>query len=242
MKQFKTRDSATAFMRKHGVKKEHYNNFITSDVVGGKPVFTVDVDDMEQYLILKKNFGDGLVDGNYDREGENGEITYGTYFDENGNYTHKGKKKEDLEQEDKPDEKIKTVKEKPKQEKAEPPLAGSEIDKRARERLESKKKPTVVQEGTGRKKRGYGRASIADSDAPATTGILTTYPETPTKSIRAFIIYLILEGLDNIQIYGAMKEVFGEDKSKGKSGYPYYYRRQLQESKQLGPDGKPHKH
>lgn len=243
MKQFKTRDSATAFMRKNCVKREHYNNFITTDVVGGKPVYIVDTAAIETYLDLKDTFGDKSVDGNYDHEDASGNVAKGDYHNEDGSYN--------LTKEDKPEDKPevkneeatkhKKVKKDSKRKTGTPPLDGSDLDKRARERLEAKKKPEVVQEGRKRKHIS-AKASTVLEDVPPTVGILKSYPSVPTKSIRAFVIYLILEGLDNAKIFGGMKEVFGEDKCKGKSAYPNYYRRQLRESKQLGPDGKPHKH
>lgn len=243
MKQFKTRDSATAYMRKNGVKREHYNNFITTDVVGGKPVYIVDTAAIETYVDLKDTFGDKSVDGNYDREDASGVVTKGDYHNEDGSYNIPKENKSEDKPGDSDEETTKTekVKKDSKRKTGTPPLDGSDLDKRARERLEAKKKPEVIQEGRKRKHIS-SNASSTLHDVPPTVGVMKSYPDAPTKSIRAFVIYLILEGLDNAKIFGAMKEVFGEDKCKGKSAYPNYYRRQLKESKQLGSNGKPHKH
>lgn len=268
MKQFKTRDSATAFMRKHGVKKEHYNNFITTDVVGGKPIFMVDEEGVLQYADLKDTFGEKMVDGNYDRENADGTVSKGDYYNEDGSL----KKDEPAQDEEQPDEQVedeqveedvktKTVKNK-KQKKA-PPLAGSALDERSRERLAEKKKqkePVSKYMPHEQRNRRSSKSHPEDLDengkmkprpkikqepiakAPATKGILERFPYVRTKSIRAFIVDLLLEGVDHHTIYGGMKEVFGEDKCVGKERYPDYYSRELVKLGQLDSKGKPHKH
>lgn len=262
MKQFKTRDSATAFMRKHGVKKEHYNNFITTDVVGGKPVFTVDDEGVLQYADLKDTFGDRVVDGNYDKENADGTVSKGDYYNEDGSL----KKDEPVREEDQPEEQVEDVKTKTgksKKQKKAPPLAGSALDERSRERLAEKKKrkePVTKYIPHEQRNRRSAKSHPEDLDengkmkprrshkcepivnAPATKGILERFPYVRTKSIRAFIVDLLLEGVDHHTIYGGMKEVFGKDKCIGKEKYPEYYCRELVKLGQLDSKGKPHKH
>lgn len=247
MKQFKTRDSATAFMRKAGVKKEHYNNFISSEVVGGKPIFTVDTDEMETYLDLKKNLGDQVVDGNYDKENQDGLIGKGDYYNDDGSL-----KKDELKEENEEVEAVQEAKTKSPKKKKTPPLAGSALDERTRQRLKDKEKPAVKfeerkrtkmkKDSDGNKVRRPPLKKEPVAKVPPTKGILKSYPDVTTKSIRAFIVYLLLEGLDDHQIFGGVKEVFGEEKAEGKETYPRYYRKQLIKSKQLDENGKPTKH
>lgn len=268
MKQFKTRDSATAFMRKHGIKKEHYNNFITTDVIGGKPIFMVDEEGVLQYEDLKDTFGEKTVDGNYDRENADGTVSKGDYYNEDGSL----KKDEPVQGEEQPDEQVedeqveedvKTKTVKSKKPKKTPPLAGSALDERSRERLAEKKKqkepvkkymhheqrkhrhpkdyPDQLDEN-GKLKQRPSVQKEPIVDAPATKGILKRFPYVRTKSIRAFIVDLLLEGVDHHTIYGGMKEVFGKDKCIGKERYPEYYSRELVKLGQLNSKGKPHKH
>lgn len=241
-RQFKTRDSATAFMRKHGVTKEYYNNFLTTDTVGGKPIFVVDVDDMETFIDLKKmdsQQGTNCADGNYSKEDKDGNITQGEYYNEDGA----------LKQDEKTE--TKAVK-KQKQPEKTSDLGKTELGKRLRERVEAGKKPTIVKENRKRIKptkaqkavnAGFATANarkktLGITNAPATVGILKQYPDAPTKSIRATCMYLILEGLDNQTVFGAMKEIFGEEVCKNKQGYPQYYRNELIKAKQLNEKGK----
>lgn len=233
-RQFKTRDSATAFMRKHGVTKEYYNNFLTTDTIGGKPVFIVDVEDMETFIDLKKmdeKQGTNCADGNYSKEDKDGNITQGEYHNED----KKPAKKAEQEQPEKTSD-----------------LGKTELGKRLRERVEAGKKPTVVKERRKRIKptkeekavnAGFAtanasRKTLGIANAPATVGILKQYPDVPTKSIRAACMYLILEGLDNQTVFGAIKEIFGEEACKNKQGYPQYYRNELIKAKQLNEKGK----
>lgn len=236
-RQFKTRDSATVFMRKHGVTKEYYNNFLTTDTVGGKPIFVVDVDDMETFIDLKKmdaQQGTNCADGNYSKEDKDGNITQGEYYNED----------------EKPTKKTKQVKEQPKKTSD---LGKTELGKRLRERVEEGKKPTVLKEERKRFKpteEEKARSSVGFAtenarrkthgiaNAPATIDILKQYPDVPTKSIRATCLYLILEGLDNQTVFGAMKEIFGEEVCKNKHGYPQYYRNELIKAQQLDAKGK----
>lgn len=235
-RQFKTRDSATAFMCKHGVTKEYYNNFLTTDTVGGKPIFVVDVDDMETFIDLKKmddQQGTNCADGNYSKEDKDGNITQGEYYSED----------------EKPTKKTEQVKEQPKKTSD---LGKTELGKRLRERVEAGKKPTIVKENRKRIKPTKAQKAVnaglatanarkktrGITNAPATIGILKQYPDVPTKSIRATCMYLILEGLDNQTVFGAMKEIFGEEVCKNKQGYPQYYRNELIKAKQLDEKGK----
>ena len=239
-KQFKTRDSATAFMRKHGVTKEYYNNFLTTDTVGGKPIFVVDVDDMETFIDLKKmddQQGTNCADGNYSKEDKEGNITQGEYYNEDGT----------LKQDEKPTKKTEQVKEQPEKTSD---LGKTELGKRLRERVEAGKKPTVVKERRKRIKpskeavyvglatANARKKTLGIANAPATIDILKQYPDVPTKSIRATCMYLILEGLDNQTVFGAMKEIFGEEVCKNKHGYPQYYRNELIKAQQLNEKGK----
>lgn len=241
-KQFKTRDSATAFMRKHGVTKEYYNNFLTTDTVGGKPIFVVDVDDMETFIDLKKmddQQGTNCADGNYSKEDKEGNITQGEYYNEDGT----------LKQDEKPTKKTEQVKEQPEKTSD---LGKTELGKRLRERVEAGKKPTVLKERRRRIKptkaekevnAGFAtanarRKTLAVANAPATVGILKQYPDAPTKSIRSACMYFILEGLDNQTVFGAIKEIFGEEACKNKQGYPQYYRNELIKAQQLNEKGK----
>lgn len=233
-RQFKTRDSATAFMRKHGVTKEYYNNFLTTDTVGGKPIFVVDVDDMETFIDLKKmdaQQGTNCADGNYSKEDKDGNIKQGEYYNED----------------EKPTKKTKQVKEQPEKTSD---LGKTELGKRLRERVEAGKKPTVLKEErkiikpskdavyAGIAKANARKKTLGIANAPATIGILKQYPDVPTKSIRATCMYLILEGLDNQTVFGAMKEIFGEEVCENKQGYPQYYRNELIKAKQLNEKGK----
>lgn len=236
-RQFKTRDSATAFMRKHGVTKEYYNNFLTTDTVGGKPIFVVDVDDMETFIDLKKmdeKQGTNCADGNYSKEDKDGNITQGEYYNED----------------EKPTKKTEQVKEQPEKTSD---LGKTKLGKRLRERVEEGKKPTVLKENRKRfkpTKEEKARSSVGFAtenarrktrgiaNAPATIGILKQYPDVPTQSIRATCLYLILEGLDNQTVFGAMKEIFGEEVCKNKHGYPQYYRNELIKAQQLNEKGK----
>lgn len=233
-RQFKTRDSATAFMRKHGVTKEYYNNFLTTDTVGGKPIFVVDVDDMETFIDLKKmddQQGTNCADGNYSKEDKDGNITQGEYYNED----------------EKPAKKTKQVKKQPEKTSD---LGKTELGKRLRERVEAGKKPTVLKEErkvikpskdavhVGLATANARKKTRGITNAPATIGILKQYPDAPTKSIRATCLYLILEGLDNQTVFGAMKEIFGEEVCKNKQGYPQYYRNELIKAKQLDEKGK----
>lgn len=235
-RQFKTRDSATAFMRKHGVTKEYYNNFLTTDTVGGKPIFVVDVDDMETFIDLKKmdeKQGTNCADGNYSKEDKDGNITQGEYYNED----------------EKPTKKTEQVKEQPEKTSD---LGKTELGKRLRERVEAGKKPAVLKENRKRikptKEEKAVNAGLATArarsktrgiaNAPATIGILKQYPDVPTQSIRATCLYLILEGLDNQTVFGAMKEIFGEEVCKNKHGYPQYYRNELIKAQQLNEKGK----
>jgi hypothetical protein len=237
-RQFKTRDSATAFMRKHGVTKEYYNNFLTTDTIGGKPIFVVDVDDMETFIDLKKSdekHGTNCADGNYSKEDKDGNVTQGEYYNEDGT----------LKQDEKPMKKT-------EQPEKTSDLGKTELGKRLRERVEAGKKPTVVKERRKRFKptkaekavnaglatANARRKTLGIANAPATIGILKQYPDVPTKSIRATCMYLILEGLDNQTVFGAMKEIFGEETCKNKKGYPQYYRNELIKAKQLNEKGK----
>lgn len=241
-RQFKTRDSATAFMRKHGVTKEYYNNFLTTDTIGGKPVFIVDVEDMETFIDLKKSdekHGTNCADGNYSKEDKDGNITQGEYYNEDGT----------LKQDKRPTKKTEQVKEQPQKTSD---LGKTELGKRLRERVEAGKEQTVVKERRKRIKptkeekavnAGFAtanarRKTLGIANAPATVGILKQYPDVPTKSIRAACMYLILEGLDNQTVFGAMKEIFGEEACKNKQGYPQYYRNELIKAKQLNEKGK----
>lgn len=235
-RQFKTRDSATAFMRKHGITKEYYNNFLTTDTVGGKPIFVVDVDDMETFIDLKKmdaQQGTNCADGNYSKEDKDGNITQGEYYNED----------------EKPTKKTEQVKEQPEKTSD---LGKTELGKRLRERVEAGKKPTIAKENRKRikptKEEKAVNAGLATArarsktrgiaNAPATIGILKQYPDVPTQSIRATCLYLILEGLDNQTVFGAMKEIFGEEVCKNKHGYPQYYRNELIKAQQLNEKGK----
>lgn len=236
-RQFKTRDSATAFMRKHGVTKEYYNNFLTTDTVGGKPIFVVDVDDMETFIDLKKmdeKQGTNCADGNYSKEDKDGNITQGEYYNED----------------EKPTKKTEQVKEQPEKTSD---LGKTKLGKRLRERVEEGKKPTVLKENRKRfkpTKEEKARSSVGFAtenarrktrgiaNAPATIGILKQYPDVPAQSIRATCLYLILEGLDNQTVFGAMKEIFGEEVCKNKHGYPQYYRNELIKAQQLNEKGK----
>ena len=233
-RQFKTRDSATAFMRKHGVTKEYYNNFLTTDTVGGKPIFVVDVDDMETFIDLKKmdeKQGTNCADGNYSKEDKDGNITQGEYYNED----------------EKPTKKAKQVKEQPEKTSD---LGKTELGKRLRERVEEGKKPTVLKEKrkvikpskdavyVGIATANARKQTRGIANAPATIGILKQYPDVPTQSIRATCLYLILEGLDNQTVFGAMKEIFGEEVCKNKHGYPQYYRNELIKAQQLNEKGK----
>lgn len=236
-RQFKTRDSATAFIRKHGVTKEYYNNFLTTDTVGGKPIFVVDVDDMETFIDLKKmdeKQGTNCADGNYSKEDKDGNITQGEYYNED----------------EKPMKKTEQVKEQPEKTSD---LGKTKLGKRLRERVEEGKKPTVLKENRKRfkpTKEEKARSSVGFAtenarrktrgiaNAPATIGILKQYPDVPTQSIRATCLYLILEGLDNQTVFGAMKEIFGEEVCKNKHGYPQYYRNELIKAQQLNEKGK----
>lgn len=241
-RQFKTRDSATTFMRKHGVTKEYYNNFLTTNTVDGKPIFVVDVDDMETFIDLKKmddQQGTNCADGNYSKEDKDGNITQGEYYNEDGT----------LKQDEKPTKKAEQVKEQPEKTSD---LGKTELGKRLRERVEAGKKPTVVKENRKRFKPTKAQKAVnaglatanarrktrGIANAPATIGILKQYPDAPTKSIRATCLYLILEGLDNQTVFGAMKEIFGEEVCKNKKGYPQYYRNELIKAKQLDEKGK----
>lgn len=235
-RQFKTRDSATAFMRKHGVTKEYYNNFLTTDTIGGKPVFIVDVDDMETFIDLKKSdekHGTNCADGNYSKEDKDGNVTQGEYYNEDG--TLKQDKKE--------------------QEQPQVPsdLGKTKLGKRLRERVEANKKPTIEKENRKRFKptkaekelnAGYATANArrktrGTGNAPATKGILKQFPDLPIKSIRATCRYLILEGLDNDTVFGAMKEIFGEELCVGKQHYPQVYRNELIKAQVLKDNGRP---
>jgi len=235
-RQFKTRDSATAFMRKHGVTKEYYNNFLTTDTVGGKPIFVVDVDDMETFIDLKKmdeKQGTNCADGNYSKEDKDGNITQGEYYNED----------------EKPTKKTEQVKEQPEKTSD---LGKTKLGKRLRERVEEGKKPTVLKENRKRIKPTKAEKAVnaglatararsktrGIANAPATIGILKQYPDVPTQSIRATCLYLILEGLDNQTVFGAMKEIFGEEVCKNKHGYPQYYRNELIKAQQLNEKGK----
>lgn len=222
-RQFKTRDSATAFMRKHGVTKEYYNNFLTTDTIGGKPVFIVDVEDMETFIDLKKSdekHGTNCADGNYSKEDKDGNITQGEYHNEDK----------------------KPVKKTEQPEKTSD-LGKTELGKRLRERVEKNKKPKIEKEPRKKvkvdpetRKRNTGAAN-----APATIGILKQFPDLPIKSIRATCRYLILEGLDNDTVFGAMKEIFGEELCVGKQHYPRVYRNELIKAQQLKENGRPKK-
>lgn len=235
-RQFKTRDSATAFMRKHGVTKEYYNNFLTTDTVGGKPIFVVDVDDMETFIDLKKmdeKQGTNCADGNYSKEDKDGNITQGEYYNED----------------EKPTKKTEQVREQPEKTSD---LGKTKLGKRLRERVEEGKKPTVLKENRKRFKPTKAEKAVnaglatararsktrGIANAPATIGILKQYPDVPTQSIRATCLYLILEGLDNQTVFGAMKEIFGEEVCKNKHGYPQYYRNELIKAQQLNEKGK----
>lgn len=223
-RQFKTRDSATAFMRKHGVTKEYYNNFLTTDTIGGKPVFIVDVEDMETFIDLKKSdekHGTNCADGNYSKEDEDGNITQGEYHNEDK----------------------KPTKKKQEQPEKTSDLGKTELGKRLRERVEKNKKPTIEKEPRKKvkvdpetRKRNTGAAN-----APATIGILKQFPDLPIKSIRAMCRYLILEGLDNDTVFGAMKEIFSEELCVGKQHYPRVYRNELIKAQQLKDNGRPKK-
>lgn len=239
-RQFKTRDSATAFMRKHGVTKEYYNNFLTTDTVGGKPIFVVDVDDMETFIDLKKmddQQGTNCADGNYSKEDKDGNITQGEYYNEDGT----------LKQDEKTE--TKAVK-KQKQPEKTSDLGKTKLGKRLRERVEVGKKPAVLKEErkvikpskdavyVGIATANARKQTRGIANAPATIGILKQYPDVPTQSIRATCLYLILEGLDNQTVFGAMKEIFGEEVCKNKHGYPQYYRNELIKAQQLNEKGK----
>lgn len=251
MKQFKTRDSATAFMRKHGVTKEYYNNFLTTDTVGGKPVFIVDVDGMETFIDLGKldeQTGGNAVAGNYSKEDADGNITQGEYYNEDGSL------KQDEPKEKEEDE---TPAPKAKQSKTQPEktsdLGKTKLGQRLRERQQEKAKPVIEKEPRKRVKvdkefkKEYKGLAIAHANVktrsmgnnPPTVGILKQFPDLPTNSIRRFCMYLILEGLDNDTVFSAMKEVFGEEKCDGKSHYPKAYRNELIRAKQLDEKGKP---
>lgn len=235
-RQFKTRDSATSFMRKHGVTKEYYNNFLTTDTVGGKPIFVVDVDDMETFIDLKKmdeKQGTNCADGNYSKEDKDGNIMQGEYYIED----------------EKPTKKTEQVKEQPEKTSD---LGKTKLGKRLRERVEEGKKPTVLKENRKRIKPTKAEKAVnaglatararsktrGIANAPATIGILKQYPDVPMQSIRATCLYLILEGLDNQTVFGAMKEIFGEEVCKNKHGYPQYYRNELIKAQQLNEKGK----
>lgn len=237
-RQFKTRDSATAFMRKHRVTKEYYNNFLTTDTIGGKPIFVVDVDDMETFIDLKKSdekHGTNCADGNYSKEDKDGNVTQGEYYNEDGT----------LKQDEKPMKKT-------EQPEKTSDLGKTDLGKRLRERVEAGKKPTIMKEKRKRFKPTKAEKAVnaglatanarrktrGIANAPATIGILKQYPDVPTKSIRATCLYLILEGLDNQTVFGAMKEIFGEEVCKNKKGYPQYYRNELIKAKQLNEKGK----
>lgn len=236
-RQFKTRDSATAFMRKHGVTKEYYNNFLTTDTIGGKPVFIVDVEDMETFIDLKKSdekHGTNCADGNYSKEDKDGNITQGEYHNED----KKPAKKAEQEQPEKTSD-----------------LGKTELGKRLRERVEKNKKPTIEKEPRKRVKvdpetrklnPGFAVATARNktrgvANAPATKGILKQFPDLPIKSIRATCRYLILEGLDDSTVFGAMKEIFGEELCVGKQHYPRVYRNELIKAQQLKENGRPKK-
>lgn len=250
IKQFKTRDSATAFMRKHGVSKEYYNNFITSDTVGGKPVFIVDVGDMETFLDLQKldsNTGGNAAAGNYSKENTDGTISPGEYYNEDAPATEE--EGETKEQHEEPKKKTKQSKKQPEKTSD---LGKTELGKRLRERQQNKK-PVIEKEPRKQiepneeqkiKSPGYAKGTAkvktnSMANAPRTKGILKQYPDLPTNSIRRLCMYLILEGLDNETVFGAMKEVFGEEKCVGKAHYPRAYRNELIRAKQLNEKGKP---
>ena len=239
-RQFKTRDSATAFMRKHGVTKEYYNNFLTTDTIGGKPVFIVDVEDMETFIDLKKSdekHGTNCADGNYSKEDKDGNITQGEYYNEDGTLKQDAKKKQ--EQPEKTSD-----------------LGKTKLGKRLRERVEKNKKPTIEKEprkrfkptkaekelsGAGVATANARRKTRGAANAPATIGILKQFPDLPIKSIRATCRYLILEGLDNDTVFGAMKEIFGAELCVGKQHYPRVYRSELIKAQQLKENGRPKK-
>lgn len=250
-KQFKTRDSATAFMRKHGVTKEYYNNFLTTDTVNGKPVFIVDVDDMETFIDLGKldeQTGGNSVAGNYSKEDADGNITRGEYYNEDGSL------KQDEPKEKAEDE---TPTPKAKQSKAQPEktsdLGKTKLGQRLRERQQESKKPVIEKEPRKKvkvdeelKKKNPGAAKAVAKvmtrsmgNNPPTVGILKRFPDVPVNSIRRFCLYLILEGLDDGTVFSAMKEVFSEEKCVGKTHYPKAYRNELIRAKQLDEKGKP---
>lgn len=237
MKQFKTRDSATAFLRKRGVKKEHYNNFITADVVDGKPVFMVDDSDVETYIScdeIDRKLGTNLVKGNFDSTGDDGKVTKAEY--------HNDDAAEEVNKSNVIEEK-KVAKKETKSKAKASPLAESPLDKRSRERLEAKSPKTA---GGKRVKSSMSPVNAEPGrklpNIKPTNGILNDYPDAPTNSIRGFIMYLILERIDDDTIYAAMLEVFGKDRCEGKRKYPYVYRRQLAAAGQLDSKGKPKKH
>lgn len=253
IKQFKTRDSATAFMRKHGVTKEYYNNFLTTDIVGGKPVFIVDVADMETFIDLGKldeQTGGNAVSGNYSKEDENGNITPGEYYNEDGSLKKDEPKEKIEDDKETPAPKAKQTKEQPEKTSD---LGKTKLGQRLRERQQENAKPTIEKERRKRVKvnkelkkdyPGLAAAHVKTKtnsfmNTPPTKGIQKQYPDIPTNSIRKFCIYLILEGLDNATVFGAMKEVFGEDKCVGKTHYPQAYRNELIRAKQLNEKGKP---
>lgn len=254
IKQFKTRDSATAFMRKHGVSKEYYNNFITSDTVGGKPVFIVDVGDMETFLDLQKldsHTGGNAAAGNYSKENKDGTISPGEYYHEDGSLKQDEPAEEETnKQHEKPKKKTKQSKEQPEKTSD---LGKTELGKRLRERQQKSKTPVIEKEERKqikpdeehkKKSPGFAKGTAkvmtnSMANAPRTKGILKQYPDLSTSSIRKFCMYLILEGLDNETVFGAMKEVFGEEKCAGKSRYPQAYRNELIRAKQLDEKGKP---
>lgn len=244
-RQFKTRDSATAFMCKHGVTKEYYNNFLTTDTIGGKPVFIVDVEDMETFIDLKKSdekHGTNCADGNYSKEDKDGNVTQGEYYNEDGTL------KQDAKTE------TKAVKKQEQPEKTSD-LGKTELGKRLRERVEKNKKPTIEKEKrkkvkvdpeTRKLNPGFAVATARNktrsaANAPATIGILKQFPDLPIKSIRATCRYLILEGLDDSTVFGAMKEIFGEELCAGKQHYPRVYRNELIKAQQLKENGRPKK-
>ena len=154
-----------------------------------------------------------------------------------------------MKQDEKPTKKTEQVKEQPEKTSD---LGKTKLGKRLRERVEEGKKPTVLKENRKRIKPTKAEKAVnaglatararsktrGIANAPATIGILKQYPDVPTQSIRATCLYLILEGLDNQTVFGAMKEIFGEEVCKNKHGYPQYYRNELIKAQQLNEKGK----
>lgn len=253
IKQFKTRYSATAFMRKLGVTKEYYNNFLSTEVIGGKPVFVVDVGDVETFLDLRKldeQTGGNAAAGNYSKENDDGTIEPGEYYNEDGSLKQDEPEEQEQVEDEKPTKKTKLKEEQPKKTSG---LGKTKLGQRLRERQEEGKVKVVreqrkrakVSEVKNRKdlttpqaKNIARQKTNAKENAPATVGILKQFPDLPQNSIRAMCFYLILEGLDDMQVFGAMKEVYGEEKSKGKSRYPQIYRKELIKAGQLNEKGK----